>query len=374
MPLGAVPGLRAWWRTQGPCTVGTVATAVTPAPSAARSRKDAPRRSFGARGGLRLPERGLGAPGRAVGWRGDSGAGVGAQVRRPQRPLAGRGAVGQYLPVASHADPGGAGPGRVAAPLLHDAPLLDAGLRPGRGRRAGAVGRHLGRHLALPVGGRQAGGRAADGAGRPSCWGPARPGRSTTAPTPACTRSWPWRRSFGTSPSAGPWSCPSRGRLLCVLGLTAALMYTHYWDLYLVGVGAVWALWRSWSRPAGVWWRPAPIPGRPARCCWPWWPAASCGCRGRPCSFFRPCTRARPGRRPPGLPDLLSVFGYFAGTGGAWAELLTFMLFALVGLALLARPGRADQRRAGNEGAAPGGAVGVAGHRDPGRGRGRSGW
>ena len=48
------------------------------------------------------------------------------------------------------------------------------------------------------------------------------------------------------------------------------------------------------------------------------------------------------------------MFGYFAGAGG-WGELLTFLLFGLVG------PGRAgparpqlDQRRAGDAGAAPG--------------------
>ena len=58
-----------------------------------------------------------------------------------------------------------------------------------------------------------------------------------------------------------------------------------------------------------------------------------------PVFVFQALHTGTPWTAPPGPADLLSVFGYFAGTGGAWAELLTFVLFALVGLALLARPG-----------------------------------
>jgi hypothetical protein len=132
---------------------------------------------------------------------------------------------------------------------------------------------------------------------------------------------------------------PSRGRLICVLVLTAALMYTHYWDLYLVGVGALWALWRAVVEarrgvvPAGAYPRAARkvlLAMVAGGVLWlPWLPVF----------VFQALHTGTPWTSPPGPQDLLLVFGYFAGTPGAWAELLTFMLFALVVLALLARPG-----------------------------------
>ena len=39
---------------------------------------------------------------------------------------------------------------------------------------------------------------------------------------------------------------PSRRRLIALAAVTAALMYTHYWDLYLVAVGGAWLLVRAW--------------------------------------------------------------------------------------------------------------------------------
>jgi hypothetical protein len=132
---------------------------------------------------------------------------------------------------------------------------------------------------------------------------------------------------------------PSRGRLICVLVLTAALMYTHYWDLYLVGVGALWALWRAVVEarrgvvPAGAYPRAARkvlLAMVAGGVLWlPWLPVF----------VFQALHTGTPWTSPPGPQDLLLVFGYFAGTVGAWGELLTFMLFALVVLALLARPG-----------------------------------
>lgn len=131
---------------------------------------------------------------------------------------------------------------------------------------------------------------------------------------------------------------PSRGRLVCVLGLTAALMYTHYWDLYLVAAGAVWASWRSVAEartgvvPAGAYPRAARkvlLALVAGGVLWlPW----------SPVFVFQALHTGTPWTSPPGPQDLLSVFGYFAGAGG-WGDLLTFLLFALVGLAVLARPG-----------------------------------
>ena len=44
---------------------------------------------------------------------------------------------------------------------------------------------------------------------------------------------------------------PSRRRLIAVEAVTAALMYTHYWDLYLVAVGGAVGLWRTVDGDAG---------------------------------------------------------------------------------------------------------------------------
>ena len=131
---------------------------------------------------------------------------------------------------------------------------------------------------------------------------------------------------------------PTRARLACVAALTAALMYTHYWDLYLVAAGAAWALWRSLVEarrgivPAGAYPRGARnvlVAMVAGGVLWlPW----------SPVFVFQALHTGTPWTSPPGPQDLLSVFGYFAG-GGPWGELLTFLLFVLVGLALLARPG-----------------------------------
>jgi hypothetical protein len=131
---------------------------------------------------------------------------------------------------------------------------------------------------------------------------------------------------------------PTRGRLTCVAVLTGALMYTHYWDLYLVAVGALWALWRSLTEArrgtvaSGAYPRGAlRVLGAMVVGGLVWLPWA-------PVFVFQALHTGTPWTTPPGPQDLLSVFGYFAGVG-PWGELLTFMLYSLVVLAVLARPG-----------------------------------
>lgn len=131
---------------------------------------------------------------------------------------------------------------------------------------------------------------------------------------------------------------PSRRRLLAVTLVTAALMYTHYWDLYLVGTVALWALWRAW------------VERRTGRCPAPAYPKAAQkivlamvlgGALWLPWSpvFLEQVLHTgTPWTSPPGPQDLLSVFGDFGGAGH-WGSLLTFMLFAMVALALFAQPG-----------------------------------
>jgi mannosyltransferase len=131
---------------------------------------------------------------------------------------------------------------------------------------------------------------------------------------------------------------PDRGRLIAVGVLTAALMYTHYWDLYLVGVGGAWALWRSWLERRTGQRPPYSSPGAARKLLWAVVGGVLVWLPWSPVFVFQVLHTGTPWATPPDPSNLLSVFGYFAGAG-PWGELLTFLLFVLVGLAIFARPG-----------------------------------
>ena len=44
---------------------------------------------------------------------------------------------------------------------------------------------------------------------------------------------------------------PGRGRLVALGAVTAAMLYTHYWGLYLVLVTGGWLVWRAWRTGTG---------------------------------------------------------------------------------------------------------------------------
>jgi mannosyltransferase len=141
---------------------------------------------------------------------------------------------------------------------------------------------------------------------------------------------------------------PSRRRLIALGAVTAALMYTHYWDLYLVAVGGAWLLARAWGehrsgvarsdelRPGDQ--RAPEYPGAAAKSL----KAMICGAvvwlPWSPVFVFQALHTGTPWAGAPSPVDLLSVFGYFSGVG-AWGYLLTFTLFGLAGLAIFAGPG-----------------------------------
>jgi hypothetical protein len=131
---------------------------------------------------------------------------------------------------------------------------------------------------------------------------------------------------------------PTRGRLVWAGALTAALLYTHYWDMYLVGIVGLWALWRVWAEAA----RGRPVsgarPGAARRVLVAIVGGAALFLPWSPVFVFQALHTGTPWTSPPGPADLLSVFGYFAGAG-PWASLLTFVFFGLVALGLFARPG-----------------------------------
>ena len=131
---------------------------------------------------------------------------------------------------------------------------------------------------------------------------------------------------------------PSRGRLACVALVTAALMYTHYWNLYLVAVGGMWAVWRTWTESRTRVHVPYAQPGAARKLLGAMIVGVAIWLPWSPVFVFQALHTGTPWTTPPGPEDLLSVFGYFAGPG-PWGELLTFTLFGLVGLGLLAKPG-----------------------------------
>jgi mannosyltransferase len=136
---------------------------------------------------------------------------------------------------------------------------------------------------------------------------------------------------------------PSRGRLIALGAVTAALMYTHYWDLYLVAVGGTWLLVRTWlehrsGQARSDEQRPGDYPGAAAKSLLAMIGGAAVWLPWSPVFVFQALHTGTPWAGAPSPVDLLSVFGYFSGVG-AWGYLLTFTLFGLAGLAIFAAPG-----------------------------------
>ncbi|HMK97229.1 MAG TPA: glycosyltransferase family 39 protein [Acidimicrobiales bacterium] len=127
---------------------------------------------------------------------------------------------------------------------------------------------------------------------------------------------------------------PSRGRLACVGALTVALMYTHYWDLYLLGVTGAWVLWRARAESR----KGEPGAASARKVAW----AMFCGglvfIPWSPVFVFQVLHTGSPWSTPPSPANLLQVFSYFAGQG-VWSQLLALLFFLFVILGLFGRPG-----------------------------------
>lgn len=131
---------------------------------------------------------------------------------------------------------------------------------------------------------------------------------------------------------------PSRGRLLAVSAITAALLYTHYWDLYLVGTAGLWALWRAWRERRTGRCPERTYPHAAGKIAWAMVGGGVLFLPWSPVFVAQVLHTGTPWTSPPGPYDLLQVLTYFGGVGH-WGTLLTFLLFALVGLAVFARSG-----------------------------------
>ncbi|MBV9660060.1 MAG: glycosyltransferase family 39 protein [Acidimicrobiales bacterium] len=122
---------------------------------------------------------------------------------------------------------------------------------------------------------------------------------------------------------------PTRGRLVAVGLTTAALLYTHYWGLYLIIAAGGWLVWRVHRTARG---RPVLRAMVAGSLLWvPWFPlfAYQSLHTGTPWT-----SSASPG-------DLLHVFADYSG-GGPWGALLmfaTFLLFIVGTFGRTAAPG-----------------------------------
>ncbi|MGH9104902.1 MAG: glycosyltransferase family 39 protein, partial [Acidimicrobiales bacterium] len=131
---------------------------------------------------------------------------------------------------------------------------------------------------------------------------------------------------------------PSRRRLVALGALTAVLMYTHYWDLYLVGVATAWLLWRTWSEAKQGRHQPAVAPGAARRALEAMIVGGATFLPWSPVFVFQLLHTGTPWSAPPGPSSILAVLGYFAGQG-PWSQVLELVFFALLVLAVFARPG-----------------------------------
>jgi mannosyltransferase len=109
---------------------------------------------------------------------------------------------------------------------------------------------------------------------------------------------------------------PTAGRLVAVAAVTAALLYTHYWGIYLVGFAGAWVAWRIWRSGQGG-------PTLKAMVCgvalWlPWTPVF----------IYQTLHTGTPWSASASASDLLQVFADFSGTG-PWGGLLMFATFIL---------------------------------------------
>ncbi|MDA8063545.1 MAG: glycosyltransferase family 39 protein [Actinomycetota bacterium] len=127
---------------------------------------------------------------------------------------------------------------------------------------------------------------------------------------------------------------PSRSRLLAVGALTAALLYTHYWALYLLSATGAWLLYQIWRGRRGL---PARVDPLAATRIFgamvlgsllfvPWVPTF----------LFQARHTGTPWAPAPSAADLVEIFDDYAGTG-AWAVLLAFFYFAFFFLGVFGR-------------------------------------
>jgi mannosyltransferase len=129
---------------------------------------------------------------------------------------------------------------------------------------------------------------------------------------------------------------PTRRHLIELGAVTAAILYTHYWGLYLVAVTGAWLVLRMIKE------RRAGLPDR-----WAIRPAFASMLIGSlsflpwaPVFIFQTLHTGTPWTGSAGPADILGVFGDFAGSG-PWGNLLGFGFVVLIILGLFGRSAKA---------------------------------
>jgi mannosyltransferase len=129
---------------------------------------------------------------------------------------------------------------------------------------------------------------------------------------------------------------PSTIRLACVAAVTAGVLYTHYWGIYLVAVTGLWLLLRSkrlGRRGLRPTWMVSVSEDPDQRASWSGFLAVAAGSLAflpwLPSFIFQTFHTGTPWSNAAGLGDILTVLGQYAG-GGPWGAALGLTLFTLV--------------------------------------------
>ena len=128
---------------------------------------------------------------------------------------------------------------------------------------------------------------------------------------------------------------PRRGNLVAVAAVTALLLYTHYWALYLVGTIVLWLAWEAWrGRPA---WRTGARRSLVA---------VLIGCLTfipwLPIFWFQTRHTGTPWATTASFASMVSAVSSFAGGGSSSGRALALLIFGLAGLGVF---GLASDRR-----------------------------
>jgi len=122
---------------------------------------------------------------------------------------------------------------------------------------------------------------------------------------------------------------PTTGRLVGLAAITAAVLYTHYWGIYLVGVTAACLLLKSGRFPSR---RLSRSRSDGANAAWSCFLALAAGCLAflpwLPSFVFQTLHTGTPWSNAAGLADILTVLNQYSG-GGPWGAALGLTLFAL---------------------------------------------
>ena len=117
---------------------------------------------------------------------------------------------------------------------------------------------------------------------------------------------------------------PTPSRLACVAGITALVLYTHYWGLYLVGIVGLGLLWRAKRRGTA---------DAARRANWSCFLAMAGGSLAflpwLPSFVFQTLHTGTPWSNAAGLGDILTVLSQYGGSG-PWGAALGLTLFTLV--------------------------------------------